>query len=71
MIAALPDEFAATVATAAVEQGELTIGAVSGAWATRLRYMTDTLRQRVGAGLGFEISSGRIRVVQPEPTITR
>ncbi len=66
VIAALPDELAAAVATAGMDQGGLTIGVVSGAWATRLRYLTDTLRQRVGAALGVEISSVRIRVVQPE-----
>jgi hypothetical protein len=62
VMAALPEELAATVATAGIDQGELTVGAVSAAWATRLRYMTDRLRQRVGAALGVEISSIRIKV---------
>jgi hypothetical protein len=62
VIAALPEELAATVATAGIDQGELTVGAVSAAWATRLRYMTDRLRERVGPALGVEISSIRIRV---------
>lgn len=62
VIAALPDEIAANVATAGIEEGVLTIGAVSAAWATRLRYMTDILRQRVGGALGVEISSVRIKV---------
>jgi predicted nucleic acid-binding Zn ribbon protein len=62
VIAALPEELAATVATAGIDQGELTVGAVNAAWATRLRYMTDRLRQCVGAALGVEISSVRIKV---------
>lgn len=62
VIAALPEEIAANVATAGIEGGELTIGAMSAAWATRLRYMTDILRQRVGGALGVEISSIRIKV---------
>jgi hypothetical protein len=67
VLAALPLEFAAKVVTAGIEGGKLTIGAASAAWATRLRYMTDTLRERVGGALGVEISSIRIKVVQPEP----
>jgi hypothetical protein len=67
VIAALPEELAANVASAGIDQGELTVGAVSAAWATRLRYMTDTLRDRVGGALGVEISSIRIKVVQAEP----
>lgn len=62
VIAALPAELAAAVATAGIEGGKLTIGAVSGSWATRLRYTTDILRQRVSSALGVEISSVRIKV---------
>jgi hypothetical protein len=62
VIAALPEELAANVASAGIDQGELTVGAASAAWATRLRYMTDTLRERVGGALGVEISSIRIKV---------
>jgi hypothetical protein len=68
VIAALPEELAASVATAGIDQGELTVGAVSAAWATRLRYMTDTLRLRVGAALGVEISSIRIKVTTAAST---
>jgi hypothetical protein len=70
VIAALPEELAATVATAGIEQGKLTVGAVSAAWATRLRYMTDSLRERVGAALGMEISSVRIKVTAAGKTST-
>jgi hypothetical protein len=63
VIAALPAELAATVATAGIDDGQLVVGAVNAAWATRLRYMTDTLRQRVGEALGVEISKVRVKVV--------
>jgi hypothetical protein len=62
VLAALPDDMAANVATAGIEDGELTVGAVSAGWATRLRYMSDILRQRVSGALGVEISSVRIKV---------
>lgn len=62
VIAALPQELAAAVATAGIDRGELTVGAVSATWATRLRYTTDILRQRVSGALGVEILSVRIKV---------
>jgi hypothetical protein len=63
VIAALPDELAATVASAGIDRGVLTVGAVSAAWATRLRYQTDILRRRVGAASGVDIVRVRIKVV--------
>ena len=63
VIAALPHELASAVVTAGIEDGQLTIGALSAAWATRLRYAPDDLRQRVSEALGVEISSVRIRVI--------
>lgn len=66
VLEALPDELAGSVASAGVEDGELTIGAVNAAWATRLRYMTDVLQQHVGAALGLAITHVRVRVL-PEP----
>jgi hypothetical protein len=62
VLAALPSELAAAVATAGITEGTLVLGAVSAAWATRLRYSTDTLRERVGGALGVDISKVRIRV---------
>lgn len=62
VIAALPKELAAAVVTAGIDDGKLTVGAVSATWATRLRYATDILRQRVSGALGVEISSVRIKV---------
>lgn len=67
VIAALPAELAGTVATAGIDAGQLTVGAVNAAWATRLRYTTDTLRQRVGEALGIEISKVRVKVVTSAP----
>jgi predicted nucleic acid-binding Zn ribbon protein len=63
VIAALPKELAPNVATAGVDRGVLIVGAVSAAWATRLRYQTEPLRLRVGEALGVEIERVRIKVV--------
>jgi hypothetical protein len=68
VIAALPQDLAAAVATAGIEGGKLTIGAASAAWATRLRYAADDLRQRVSSALGVEISTVRIRVISASRT---
>lgn len=62
---ALPPKLAATVASAGIEQGRLTVGVIGAAWASRLRYVTDTLRKRVSESMGIEIHSVRIKVVPP------
>lgn len=62
---ALPPEFAAAVISAGLKDGQLTIGVNGGHWATRLRYLTDTLREHVGAAAGVQIQGVRIRVVPP------
>jgi hypothetical protein len=67
VLAALPPKLAQTVATAGVEHGRLTIGVSGGAWASRLRYVTEMLRRRVGDAMGTEIRTVRIKVVQPAP----
>ncbi len=64
--AALPARLAGAVASAGVEQGRLTVGVVGAVWASRLRYSSDALRKRVGASMGVEILSVRIRVVPPQ-----
>lgn len=61
--AALPANLAESVASAGVEEGCLTIGVASAAWASRLRYVTDTLRMRVNSSMGIQIQTVRIRVV--------
>jgi hypothetical protein len=62
---ALPPNLAKTVASAGLKDGQLTLGVVGAAWATRLRYVTETLRKRVGESIGVEIRTVRIRVVPP------
>ena len=62
--AALPPKLAAAVVSAGLEQGRLTIGVVGAVWASRLRYLTDSVRKKVG-GSGPAVLSVRIRVVPP------
>ena len=61
--AALPPDLAAVVVTAGIDDGRLTIGASSAAWASRLRYAADSLRAHVGAASGQAIGHVRIKVV--------
>jgi hypothetical protein len=63
--AALPPELAATVVTAGIAHGKLTIGVAGAAWAARLRYATEALRTQVAHSLGADISSVRIKVIPP------
>jgi hypothetical protein len=63
--AALPAELAEGVVSAGLDAGKLTIGVTGGTWATRLRYVTETLRLRVADTLGADIQSVRIKVVPP------
>jgi hypothetical protein len=62
--AALPPELEATVLTAGIEEGRLIVGVSGGAWASRLRYRSQALREHVAGALGREIHSVRIKVVQ-------
>ena len=59
---ALPERLAATVASAGIEQGRLTIGVMGAVWASRLRYSTETIRKSVAEGTGLRIVSVRITV---------
>ena len=61
--AALPPKLAEAVASAGVEGGVLTIGVIGAAWASRLRYLHDTLRRKMSESMGVEIKSLRIKVV--------
>jgi hypothetical protein len=67
--AALPPKFAESVASAGIEEGQLTIGVVGAAWASRLRYVTETLRKRVGESMGITIKSVRLKVVPPRSSL--
>jgi hypothetical protein len=62
--AALPPELERTVLTAGLEEGRLIVGVAGGAWASRLRYRSHALRERVAGTLGRDIHSVRIKVVQ-------
>ncbi len=66
--AALPARLAEAVVSAGIDQGRLTIGVVGGAWASRLRYLTESVRTRVGGATGVAIQSVKVRVVPPPPT---
>jgi len=61
--AALPPKLAENVVSAGVQDGRLTVGVASAAWAARLRYVTDVLKTRVNDSMGIEIHSIRIKVV--------
>jgi hypothetical protein len=63
--AALPPRLAEAVASAGLEQGRLTIGVVGAHWASRLRYLTESVRKRVGSSAGTPILSVKVRVVPP------
>jgi hypothetical protein len=65
--AALPPELGGTVLTAGLEEGRLIVGVSGGAWASRLRYRSQALRECVAETLGREIHSVRIKVVQAPP----
>ena len=51
--------------TAGIESGRLTIGVAGAPWAARLRYVTETLRMRVGNSMKVDIQTIRIKVVPP------
>jgi hypothetical protein len=67
--AALPARLALAVASAGIDQGRLTIGVVGAVWASRLRYLTESVRKRVTASLGTPVVSVKVRVVPPGPGI--
>jgi hypothetical protein len=59
----LPARLAAEVLSAGLEQGRLTVGVSSAAWAARLRYCTNDLRKTVGISTRTTILSVRLRVL--------
>ncbi|MEA3172627.1 MAG: hypothetical protein QOF42_38 [Gammaproteobacteria bacterium] len=63
--AALTPKLAEAVSSAGIESGRLTLGVVSAAWASRLRYSAEVLRKRVTESSGVEIQRVRVRVVPP------
>jgi Dna[CI] antecedent, DciA len=65
--AALPARLAQAVASAGIDHGRLTIGVVGAVWASRLRYLTESVRKRVATS-GVTVVSVRVRVVPPGPS---
>jgi len=63
--AALPARLAQSVASAGLDGGRLTVGVVGAVWASRLRYSTEAIRQRVAKSIGKDVLTVRIRVVPP------
>jgi hypothetical protein len=62
---ALPARLAQSVVSAGLQEGRLTIGVAGAVWASRLRYCTEAIRQRVAKALTKEVLIVRIRVVPP------
>jgi hypothetical protein len=63
--AALPPDLAQTVVGAGLDAGKLTLSVAGASWATRLRYVTDTLKLQVGRSMSTDIHSVRIKVAPP------
>ena len=61
----LPPKLAGQVVSAGIDQGRLSIGVTSAAWASRLRYATGNLRKSVGESLKINILRVQIRIVPP------
>jgi hypothetical protein len=63
--AALPARLAQAVVSAGIDQARLTIGVEGAVWASRLRYLTESLRKHVGNSMGVPIVSVKVKVVPP------
>jgi hypothetical protein len=63
--AALPVKLAQAVVSAGIDQGRLSIGVSSAVWATRVRYLADSLGKSVAESTGMVITVVRVRVVPP------
>jgi hypothetical protein len=61
---ALPAQLAAELISAGLEDGRLTLGASSAAWASRLRYVIEPLKPILAAALDAEISVLKVRVAR-------
>jgi hypothetical protein len=53
------------VVSAGLEGDRLTLGVAGSVWASRIRYLSVTTRQRLTEDLGVEIGRLRVRVVPP------
>jgi hypothetical protein len=61
---ALPAEIANELVSAGFEEGRLSLGASSAAWASRLRYVIEPLKPTLAAILEQEISVVKVRVAR-------
>ena len=59
----LPPALVSHVESAGIERGRLTLGTLSAAWASRLRYVTSDLRKRLNADYDLAIDSVKIKIV--------
>ena|SRR5579859_5694845 len=64
--AALPPALAAAVLSAGIENGQLNIGVAGAAWASRIRYLSQTARRRLEERTGIGPGQIRVRVVPPQ-----
>lgn len=69
--AALAPPLAAAIASAGLQDGKLTLGVVGAGWASRLRYVTESLRTQVSSALAQPVDRVRIRVVPPKEAAQR
>jgi hypothetical protein len=67
--AALPSPLARNIVSAGLEHGLLTVGVAGAAWAARLRYVTEALREHVGLSMRVDIQKVRIKVVPPRTKV--
>jgi hypothetical protein len=63
--AALSPTLAATVVTAGLEGGALTLGVAGSHWASRLRYSSEALRTQVSQTMAVPVLKVRIKVIPP------
>ena len=63
--AALPAKLASQIVSAGIDQGRLSIGVTSAAWASRLRYATGDVRKSLTDSLKINILRVQIRIVPP------
>ena len=63
---ALPAQLARTVTSAGITAGRLTIGVKGAVWASRIRYLTESIEDRLAIATGIAILEVRVRVT-PHP----
>jgi hypothetical protein len=69
--AALPARLAEAVVSAGLDQGKLTVGVVGAAWASRLKYLTESIAKRVADATGSMVIQVKVRVVPPPAAAPR